>query len=518
MQEILELVSGYLRAIWLKRWYCLGIAWLVCVIGWAAVYQLPDEYKASARVHIDTQSFLRPLLRGLAFSTSANQQVKLMVQTLLSRPNLEKIARITDLDLQATNEIEMDELTEELRDGIQLVQVNRQENLYEVSFAHADRDVAKRVVQAVLTVFVERTLGENREESVTAQRFLENELKEYEARLKEAEQRVVEFKRKNIDFLSSAGSDYYQRMQAARGELESVKLSLTEAIRQRDSISEQIEDFEDAEDSLLDFGVGSSASAATSVDGRISVMQSRLDELLIRFTEKHPDVVTLKSQLADLESKRAEELAAIEDAGLENTENPMIQSLKLNLSQAEAQVAGLKVRVSNFEGKVKKLQQLVHTLPTVDAELTGLNRDYNVVKNKYNQLLERREQAKISQKASQSSDDIEFKVIDPARVPYEPSGPNRILFMSIVLAAGLALGVGFGLLMALIKPAFHSVKMLALETGLPVLGSVSYTLNDGQLVLDRKMLWAYMLLTFLLIVSYGLLLLWQLLISNAVGI
>ena len=135
MQEIIDLIIYYARAIWLKRWYALATAWLICIIGWAVVFKLPDEYQASARVHIDTQSFLRPLLRGLAFSTSSNQQVDLMVSTLLSRPNLEKIARITDLDLTAKTDKEMDELLEELKDGIELLRVDRQD-LYRITYSH----------------------------------------------------------------------------------------------------------------------------------------------------------------------------------------------------------------------------------------------------------------------------------------------------------------------------------------------------------------------------------------------
>ena len=509
MKEIIDLLIYYVRAIWLKRWYALGVAWFVCVAGWVVVMTLPNQYEASARIHIDTQSFLRPLLRGLAFSTSSNQQVQLMVTTLLSRPNLEKIARITDLDLSATTDQEMDLLLEDLKDDIGLSKVDSQQDLYQVTYDHDDRDVAKRVVQAVLTVFVENTLGENREESVTARRFLDAELREYEQRLKESEQKVVEFKRKNVGHISGGNADYYQRLQSAMTEVESAKLTLTEAQRQRDSIQEQIEDQEEELSFVFDY---STTSSNTIYDSRIAALQSRLDEMFLKYTEKHPDVITIKSQIVDLEAKRDEALQAQSEVA--DTENPVLQSLQLSLSNAEAQVAALQARVRAYEGKVENLQKLVHTIPAVEAEMADLNRDYDVVKAKYQELLTRREQAQISQKASQASDDIEFKVIDPARVPFEPSGPPRILFMSGVLVAGIALGIGFALFLVLIKPTFSTSRMLGVVTGMPVLGSVSMVSSSGQAVIDRRYLMAYMCLAFMLLVAYSGLLLFQLLFST----
>jgi len=510
MQDIIDLALYYLRAIWVKRWYALTIAWVVCVLGWALVMKLPNQYEASARIHIDTQSFLKPLLRGLTFSTSPSQQIQLMVSTLLSRPNLEKVARMTDLDLQVKTDKEMDALLENLNDNIKLLKQGGAQDLYVITFQDDSRDVAKRVVQAVLTVFVEKTLGENREGSVTAKRFLDSEIKEYEQRLKEAEKRLVEFKRKNIDHLSIGGSDYYQRLQTAMGDVESSKLVLTEAVRQRDSIKEQIEDQEDELSFVFEF---SDQESSSTYDNRIAALQSHLDLMFLKYTEKHPDVVTLKSQLEDLEAKRDEELEARAESGAIEAENPVLQSLKLSYSNAKSQVAALRARVMAHERRVEKLQQLVHTIPAVEGEMSALNRDYDVVKRKYQELLTRREQALLSQKASQTTDDIEFKVVDPARVPFEPAGPPRIIYMSGVLLAGIAIGLAFSLLLALLKPTYSSVRMLALSTGLPVLGTVSLVENSGQITTNRRYLYMFIGGAFLLLTVYAGLLLFQLLFN-----
>jgi polysaccharide chain length determinant protein (PEP-CTERM system associated) len=233
----------------------------------------------------------------------------------------------------------------------------------------------------------------------------------------------------------------------------------------------------------------------------------------LKYTDKHPDVVTLKSQLEDLEAKRDEELAARAESGSMETENPVLQSLKLSYSNAKSQVAALRARVKAHENRVEKLQQLVHTIPAVEAQMSDLDRDYAVVQRKHQELLTRREQAQITQKASQASDDIEFRVVDPARVPFEPAGPPRIIYMTAVLVAGVVIGVAVSLLLVLLKPAYSSVRMLALSTGLPVLGTVSLVEEPRQVKINRRYLYLFIGCGFLLLTSYSALLLFQLLFN-----
>ena len=101
MHELLTQLTGYAVSTWRYRWHALIAAWIISVIGWAAVHNIPDRYEATSRVYVDTQSLLKPLLAGLAVQPNTNQQVEVMARTLISRPNLEKVARMTDLDLNA---------------------------------------------------------------------------------------------------------------------------------------------------------------------------------------------------------------------------------------------------------------------------------------------------------------------------------------------------------------------------------------------------------------------------------
>ncbi len=468
MQELYELFVTYVRGIWRHRWYMILIAWLVSVIGWAVVYQLPDQYEAEARVNVDTQSMLRPLLRGLTVATNTQQRIALVTRTLLSRPNLEKLARMTDLDLLAQTPVQMDALLDQLAEDIVLTG-SRDQDLYTISYAHHDRQLAKLVVQSLLTIFVESTLGENRADTDSAQAFVDRQIKEYEAKLDAAELRLSEFKRTHVGMMPGSAEDYYGQLKTAQAALAQAELALREAQNQRKLLKEQMEE---DEDSYLLYSELMPESGS-ALDMRIQDLEERLDELLLNYTDKHPDVLSIRNLIDVLEERRTEEHALMDEMDMGPSSNPLYQQMKLQLSQADALVASMHTRVDEYQQRVEKLQQMVDTIPRVEAEFKQLNRDYGVLKSQYNSLLERREAANIAEQAEVSGDQIRFRVVDPPRVPVEPSSPNRPLLMTVVLVAGLLTGAMFALLLYLINPSFDNPRTVMEVVGVPVLGAVS---------------------------------------------
>ncbi|HXK56064.1 MAG TPA: Wzz/FepE/Etk N-terminal domain-containing protein, partial [Gammaproteobacteria bacterium] len=136
MYELVNQLLGYIRGIWRYRWWILGVAWTVSIIGWIQVSNLPDQFKASARVYVDTTTLLQPLLRGLAVEGNDQHQLLLMTNTLMSRPNLEKVMRMADLDLKAKTEADTEELINELKENFSLQSAGRV-NLYTIAYQDA---------------------------------------------------------------------------------------------------------------------------------------------------------------------------------------------------------------------------------------------------------------------------------------------------------------------------------------------------------------------------------------------
>lgn len=482
MQDVIAKVLGYARAAWRYRWYALLVAWPLALAGWAYVALQPDQYEAKARVYIDTRSMLRPLLRGLAIETDVSAQVALMTRTLLSRPNLEKVARMTDLDLKAKEPQQMEELLDDLKNTI-IIEGTGRENIYSISYIHYDPAVAKRVVQSLLTILVEGTLGESRKDSSTAQQFLDEQIQEYETRLIAAEERLKEFKQRNVGRMPGQGGDYYSRLQQALGVAEDARVQLREAINRRDELRRQLED-EDPGSEIATLTINAQSPTLSALQGRINTLEARLDELLLKYTDSHPDVVSTKQTIAELEKQKQQELQIASKQQKTTTQkrdtNPIYSQLKLMLGEAEAQVASLQARSRAFDAKAAELRGMVNVIPEVETELVQLNRDYEVTKSNYETLLARRESATLSEQAEQTSDTVKFRVVDPPFVPSKPAAPNRPLLNSAVLGVAIAGGAVFAFFLSQLSPTFGSRRELVEVTELPVLGGVSMVWTPPQ--------------------------------------
>jgi len=507
MNEVLEQIIGYARGVWRYRWIVFALAWPVSIVGWVVVSQLPDKYGASARVYVDTDSLLRPLLRGLAVEQDTRGQVEMMTKTLFSRPNLEKIARMTDMDLSAKTENQMDDVVNNLKSHMGLAG-GRGDNLYTLTYSDPNPKLAKQVVQSVLTVLVENTLGDKRKDSDSAQQFLDQQIKEYEAKLLEGENKITEFRRKYMGVMPGSGGDHYSKLQGAIGELQNVELLLREAEQRRDELRRQLEDEEPTSASPSP-SASSMSSQGSVYDGRIQGLQARLDELQLRYTDKHPDVVATKKTLAEVEAKKAEEFAAARkgakhaDGSPQSETSHVYQQLKLALGEAEANVASLKVRVKDYQGRVDGLRKLVHVVPQVEADLTALNRDYELNKQNFNQLISRRESARMGESAEQSGDNVKFRVVDPPFVGADPVSPNRPFLISAVFAASLAIGIAVPLLLSLLRPTFDSVTTLRTIIGRPVLGAVSLVITERQKVRRKIEVLSFGAVGILLVMVYS---------------
>jgi polysaccharide chain length determinant protein (PEP-CTERM system associated) len=505
MHQLVEMILGYVRSAWRYRWLALLVAWAISLGGWVYVSQMPDEYRSSAQVHLDTDSILRPLLRGLTVDINVAQRVQLLTRTLLSQPNLEKLARATDLHLQAATPGDMDRLVDRLRARISIGSDRRQPNLFTIAYTDTDPRKAQEVVQALLNIFMESTLGESRQDTDLAQRFLDQQIREYEQRLVAAEERLADFRRANVGMMPSDRGNYYSRLEGVETQLESAQLQIREVQNRRSELARQL-----AREQPVIQGGENWWGVASPYDTRIQNMEAQIDELLLRFTERHPDVVALRRTIADLEERHRQDLELMEQsdsvslAEHEATRtNPVFQSLRLALSAVDAEIASLRVRVRQFEDQTQDLLSRIDTIPQIEAELARLDRDYNVNRNQYNQLLQRRETAQMVQVVEERGEQVQFRVIEPPRVPRAAAGPNRPMHFTIVLVVALGAGAGLAFVLSQLRPVFDNRRALAAETGFPVLGSVSWAMSPLEKARIRLGLVSFAALAAALLLVFG---------------
>jgi len=487
MDEVISQGVSILRGMWRRRWIGLLVAWVVAIASVVVIVRTPDKYEASARIYVDTQSVLTPLMSGLAVPANIDQQIAMLSRTLISRPNVEKLIRMSDLDLGLKSKEDQEKMIDSLIRTLQIQDAGR-DNLYTLAFRDPDPERAKRVVQSFLSIFVESSLGGKRKDSDSAKKFIEEQIKVYEKKLEEAENRVKQFRLRNMD-MSSDGKDYYSRISEVSGSLSQAKLALREAENSRDAFKRQVAGEEPV--LLPEPPEPVNANTFPEIDGRIEAQKRNLDTLRQRFTDEHPDVVGTKRIIEGLEDQRKQELAARKKPAAARpvasiNSNPVYQQLKVSLGEAEATVASLTIRVAEYENRYARLRQAAKLVPEVEIEFAQLNRDYEVHKRNYEGLVTRRESAEISGEMEASSGVADFRLVDPPRVSPQPVAPNRTLLFPMALLGALAAGVVASFLVNRIWPTFFDLRSLRAATGLPVLGSVSLILSDSQRRKERR--------------------------------
>lgn len=476
MDELVRQALTALRAMWHRRWLGLAAAWIVGIIAVTVALRIPDRYEASARVYVDTQTLLRPLMEGLSIQPNIDQQVVLLSRTLISRPNVEKVVRMADLDLSTSSTAARDQLIDSVTNKLKLG--GGSTNIYTISYRDTSPEQARKVVQSLLTIFVESSLGDKRQDSRAAVRFLEDQIKQYDESLRAAEDRLKEFRLKYLGVAGQGGPDYFARLSKLSDDIASAKREFRAAEESRDAYRREVAG--ETPVLLPETQPAPSTFAVPAIDSRVAALRTELDTLTRRFTDEHPDVVATKRNIELLEEQRRQEVAALRRAAAATkgssdpnvNRNPVFQQLKVSLSDAEASVASLRAKLASYESQYAQMRNAARLVPQVEAEYTQLNRDYEIQKRVYETLLVRKQSATMGE-GVQDFGGTQFRVIDPPRVLPEPVPPTRTTLLALAFAAALGAGLLVAFMASQILPTFHDARSLREVTKRPILGMIT---------------------------------------------
>lgn len=469
-----------LQALWRHKWLGVATAWLVCTAGWIGVALVPTKYESSARVYLNADPLLTPLLKGLAADTDPTRQLDFMQRTLLSRPNLEQLVRLTDLDTGVTTPEQKEALFKRMASDISVAPVTL--NLLTLAYRDPEPTTAKNVVQALLTIFAEKTAGSSRAEMDSAQRFLDSEIASYRDQLRGAEKRRAELAQQYPDIVANRppdsagqGDESISRLDQARGAVVRLKLELADATTRRDALQKELAavppmlSVERAPQVIVNAG------RMAPVDERLQEIRRNLDNLLLRYTDNHPDVKAARQSIKQLEGEGARGSAAAAKAGAPTkgeVANTVYDQIKVRLVDAEAAVAAVQRRLDTALTDQERIEKVAKSAPGVLAQAQDLDRDYSVLKRNYQELVSRREATQIAHAADTKTEKIQFRIVDPPQVPVLPAAPNRPMYVSIVLLFGLGAGLAVPLALTQIDRSFATIGQLR-NLGVPILGSVT---------------------------------------------
>jgi len=505
MTPALDHVFDEIRGAWRFRWVALAVALTVAVAGWAIVFALPDRYAADARVFVDTRTALKPALQGLTTDQNVDAQINYVRQSLLEGPQLEKIARDTGVlpdtitDLRARGRI-LDRFSDRIaltvtNAGSQGDERSTAGTIYSFHYVDSTRERSLHVVETLLNTFVEQTLGGKREGSENAQKFLETQIKDYEQRLSAAEDKLAAFKKKNVGLMPSDQGGYFAQLQKEVDAAKKAETDLSIAMSRREELAKQLRS-----DSVVSTTGGSVISGLRGQGGgndtlsRIQETQAKLDELRLKYTDKHPDVIATRATLDELKKRRVTELeslrrgdsSAVASSGAGN--NPVYQSMQLELNKVDVEIAALRREFAQHQGSVAELRQRVNSAPQVEAEYQQLNRDYDVNKAQYSALLASYQKARLGERADNAGS-VRFEVALPPTSPVTPVWPRRTVWLAEIWLAALAAGAGVAYGLHTLRPIVSSARAINELTSFPVLGVVSAAFPRRE----RREFWRHLL-------------------------
>ena len=458
MDAIKILLRRYLKAAWRRRWLGLGIAWLVCLGGWAAIIVLPNQYQSTARIYVDTDAVLTPLLKDIAVDSTGTDWVQILQQTLLSRPNIETLISKTDLDLHVTSPPARERLVNALMTGIH-VSWGDVRSVFGISYTNPDPKLAQNVVQTLINIFIERASAGNRASMENAQTFLQRQIASYAEQLRIADRRLVAFRAQYPDLFGAGLKP--EEAGDPLGAIQEKILELDSALHDKQLMATAIQKQISAASSPK------ARAARAAANPELAAAEARLRMLEMRYTPNFPDVIAAKQEVEALK-------AAPSPAAVSGTERAATVDgqLLLSLAQANGEIAALQRQISYLKDHETRLIKLQKQRPGLVAEYQNLDRDYGVLQTKYQELLNRLQEANIGAAADTQADKVQIRIIDPPVLPVVPIAPNRFLLISAVLAIGIAAGFGLPILLSQFDSSFWVVEDLR-SIGLPVVGGIS---------------------------------------------
>ncbi|MFM5932365.1 MAG: XrtA system polysaccharide chain length determinant [Novosphingobium sp.] len=475
MNSIFDELRSAVYSVWHRRWVVLAVAWAVCLLGWLVVAMIPNSYESKARifVHLDD-----PLAEQIGVGVNDRKRdVARVRQTLTGAVNLEKVVRSTRLGDGVTTPKQMESVIQSLSKKIKVE--SEQDNLFKITAVASDgalsdaetAKLAQDIVQKMIDIFREEDLAGGNGQMGSTIEFMDQQLASRQKQLEEAEKKRTEFEARYPE-LAQGGASVLQRLEASRSELRGIDADLAAAQSALAAINGQI-----AGTPQTIQGMGASGGAK----GALAEAQGQLAGMRARgLTDNHPDVITLKNQIASLRA------AAANEGGPVGQPNPAYSSLVSIRAERQANVQALQARRASVQTEMSQVMAKQIQNPEVAAEAQRISRDYDVLKQQYDKLLADRESLRLRGQVETEQGSAKFQIIDPPSSPRGPSAPNRPLLLFGVLIVGIGAGVGAAFAVGQLRSTFATTAKLERSLGLPVLGAISQTLNEAGRALRRK--------------------------------
>lgn len=490
-----QLPKEIVREVRSRKWLALLLFAVVSFAVLAAGFVWPYKYQSQVVIFVDDRNIIQPLMEGRAVATKVTEKVSAARELLGSRNVLEDIA--TDTEIYGDNAADIGpEALEGRINGLRysMSVVPRGDNYFSISYSSSSPLKTFRVAQKLGQAFIEENAKRKREESRSAYDFIDKQVKSYEQQIAEVEGRLKKFLSENVD---GTEADANSRLSNLQSRLELAQLEREELQTRTKSLERELS------------GVSRTLRQGRTVDAyqeRINSMEEQLDSLRLRYHDTYPDIVILREQLQELKKQREraleEQQLSSEPSGSESIPNPVYQEVRSNLVTTNTDLETVETRISSIKRLIAEQKQRMERIQENKAQYSELTRDMEVNKEIYNDLLQRREKARVSMHLDIEGQGLNYKINESAQYPTSPTGPKFSLFAM----AGLLLGAvaPFGAIAGLLQidPRIRSREQLEDVLDIPVLEHLPEVRTPFEKRRDRKVTVAVVVMAVLVAAAY----------------
>ncbi len=452
---------------------------IVLLVGVAVAINWPKYYVSSALIVRDVTNVIQPLMKGAAEIADVNTNMNIE-EVLTSRRMLEGIHAKLNPDAEALSPRELEEEIYRIRSNIIVKQVpGSRDTQHRVFYQAASAEEAYNTLSAIVEVFIFDTVEAKKRESNNAYKFISEQVENYKRRLEKADQKLKEFKSRSID---ATEGGVQKRIAELKAEIQGLRLSINESEERIRTTRGQLKD----EQQYL-----SVRTRLQDLEARKTLLTDQLDQLLLVYQDSYPDIVTIKKQIAEIDMQLYDITAGQNWRGSNNSELPLFEELRKQLSAAELELITQKRRLGSLQELLENEYARAEEVASNQAELADLMRDYEVTQTHYEQMLSRKESSILTMALNEEGQGASFRVIEPPYFPLEPAGFRAlyIYFASPLLALGAP--IGLVVLYILLDPRQRSYQMLKqrLPEGVELIANVPHRGTPlGQRLLRKDMI------------------------------
>ncbi|MEK7264609.1 MAG: XrtA system polysaccharide chain length determinant [Pseudomonadota bacterium] len=455
-------VIRYGIGLWRRRWTVAVTIWAAALLGWFALWLMPDQYASSAVVYVQTESVLDPVMNGVTARPNYEKRVEVMKLQLLTRPNVEEIIYRSGLDREVTaknpraRQAQMEKLVDWVAGAITIT--SPQEMYFDINYKNSDPTISRNVVDAALNLLIEQDLGASISENQDAKKRLDAEITAFDERLTAKEQEVAAYRRTHAEELAAAEGSNRSR-------------DLMEA-----DLSRVTDEMALAERRVATARSILASTQSTSSNAELEKLMVELAALRSQYQENYPDIQAVKARIQQIGAEGANARPS----------DPEYKRLSAELRAAQDIAAGLADRQKRLRADLDNLAVTLGQAPRVIADLQRIERDYEQTRKNYEELIERRDRLAITASLGAGSQGVEYRVFERPQVSLIPASQQfRVMLIGGVSLMAIGAGLCAAFLLTWMQKSFTQSSELQTAFGLPVLGALS-EIRSEAVITERK--------------------------------